>query len=665
MPVSPTIADRAGPSESGPGPEAIDPRPRPLVGTSIPHESARLHVSGEAAYIDDTPPSRGELLVDFVGSPVAHGRIKSIDLGGAREVEGVAAVLTADDVPGERTFGAVFHDEELLACDEVHHVGQPVVLIAAETRAALRLAKSRIRIEVEPLPAVLTIDAAIAGGHFLGKPRRIARGDAAGAMAKARHHLSGEVRLGGQEHFYLEPQAARAIPGEGGQIVVQSSTQNPSEVQSVVASVLGLHLCQVVCECRRMGGGFGGKESQAAHPAALVALVAAETGRAARIVYARDQDMQVTGKRHPYLIRYRVGYEDDGEIVALDVDLYSDGGCAFDLSLAVMERSMLHSENAYYLPDIAIRGTVCRTNLPSNTAFRGFGGPQGIAAIECVIEEVAASLGVDPLDVRRRNLYGGPGRDVTPYGQVLPGSQHLAGGDRDAGGVVRLSGPPRRDRRVRTPHRRSRTLKGLALVPVKFGISFTRRTLNQGNALVNIYLDGTIQVSTGGTEMGQGLNTKIGQLVADEFALPGAAVRVMTTSTEKNNNTSPTAASASTDLNGTAAVRACEIFRARLAPVAAAMLASAEDGLAPSPEHVAFAEGHAVDARDRSRRVEFKALVRRAYEERVDLGARGFYATAGVDFNRETGRGSPFLYFTNGAAVAEVAVDRLTGAVAR
>jgi xanthine dehydrogenase large subunit len=410
-----------------------------------------------------------------------------------------------------------------------------------------------------------------------------------------------------------------------------------------------------------MGGGFGGKESQAAHPAALVALVAARTGRAARIAYARDQDMQVTGKRHPYLARYRVGFTSKGMITALQMDLYSDGGCAFDLSLAVMERSMLHADNAYYLPDIAIRGTVCRTNLPSNTAFRGFGGPQGIAAVENVVEEVATHLGLDPLDVRRRNLYGGPGRDVTPYGQVLPGENTLP----DVVDRLADSSDYRRRREAVATFNASSPsdLKGLALTPVKFGISFTRRTLNQGNALVNIYLDGTVQVSTGGTEMGQGLNTKIRQLVADHFAIPAEAVQVMPTSTEKNNNTSPTAASASTDLNGMAAVRASEALRSRLAEVAARLLASPEEGIATSTDHVVFENGAAVDTRRAGRLIEFKDLIRRAYEERVDLGARGFYATPGVDFNRETGRGNPFLYFTNGAAAAEVRVDRLTGEV--
>ena len=655
------LSGRAGPIPDGPGPESIDPRPRPVSGTPLPHESARAHVTGTAAFLDDVPPSRGELFVDVVGSPLAHGRVLSIDPSAAARVEGVAAVLTADDLPAARTFGPIVDDEEVLAIGECHYVGQPVVLLAAETRAALRAAKAAVRVVTEPLPAVLTIDEAIAGGHFLGPTRRIARGDSAGAMRGAMNVIEGEFRTGGQEHFYLETQAARAVPVEGGAILVQSSTQNPSEVQSVVAKVLGLRYSEVVCECRRMGGAFGGKESQAAHPAALAALVAARTGRPSRIVYARDQDMRVTGKRHPYLARYRVGFDGEGAITALEVEFFSDGGCAFDLSLAVMERSMLHAENAYSIADVTIRGTVCRTNLPPNTAFRGFGGPQGIAAMENVIEEVATFLGLEPLDVRRRNLYGGPGRDVTPYGQVLPGVNTLAA---VVDGLAVSSDYGRRRDAASAFNAASRTLvKGLALVPVKFGISFTRRTLNQANALVNVYLDGSVQVSTGGTEMGQGLNTKIRQLVADAFALPADAVVVMPTSTEKNNNTSPTAASATTDLNGAAAVRACETLKGRLAGVASRHLASADDGLAASPDHIVFEEGGARDSRRPGSRVGFAELVRLAYEERVDLGARGFYATPGVDFNRETGRGNPFFYFTTGAAVAEVVVDRLTGAV--
>jgi len=393
MPDSTAEDGRAGPI---PG-DAVGPavaRP-PLAGTAMPHESARAHVTGTAMFIDDIAPSRGELIVDFVGSPVARGRILGIDLDAARLVPGIAAVLTAADIPGAKSFGPIFEDEDVLAQTECHHVGQPIVLLAATSRASLRAAKSAIKLDIEPVDPVLTIEAAIDRGQFLGPTRTIARGDATSALSRAEQTVEGVFHSGGQEHFYLETQAARAVPGEDGQILVHSSTQNPSEVQSVVARVLGLPYNKVVCECLRMGGGFGGKESQAAHPAALVALVAARTGRPARILYDRTQDMQSTGKRHPYLAKYKVGFTPDGIITALEMNLYSDGGCCADLSLAVMERSMLHADNAYFIPDVTIRGTVCRTDLPSNTAFRGFGGPQGIAAIECAIEEVAAALGLD------------------------------------------------------------------------------------------------------------------------------------------------------------------------------------------------------------------------------------------------------------------------------
>jgi xanthine dehydrogenase molybdopterin binding subunit len=651
-------ADRAGtraaPAEPGPD-------EGPSVGRPIPHESARAHVTGRAIYLDDIPPARDELMVEFVDSTLAHARIVAIDASEAAKVPGIVGVFTAADVPGDNRFGPVFHDEEVLAECECHHIGQPIVALAGETREALRTARAAVRIELEPLPAVLTIEEAIACGHFIGPTRRIARGDAPAALARAEHVLEGSLRTGGQEHFYLETQAALAIPGESGEITVHSSTQHPSEVQETVAHCLGLPQNRVVCICNRMGGGFGGKESQATHPALLAALVAARTGRTARVVYPRDVDMRVTGKRHPYLSRYKVGFDSSGRIDALELELFSDAGCAADLSLAVLERSMLHADNAYFIPHVTIAGTACRTNHPSNTAMRGFGGPQGIAAVENVIEAVAARLGLDPLEVRRRNCYSGEGRDTTHYGEVVANNTLPAVLDR----LAETSDYARRRAAAARFNAASRThARGLALTPVKFGISFTRRTLNQAGALVNIYRDGTIQVSTGGTEMGQGLNTKIAQVVADAFALPIAAVRVMPASTEKIPNTSPTAASASTDLNGTAALRACETLRGRLAAAAAAHLAAPAEGIAPSPPHVRFERGEVFDARRPGRRISFRELVCAAYEDRVDLGARGFYATPGVDFNRETGRGNPFLYYTCGAAVSEVEIDRLTGELA-
>jgi xanthine dehydrogenase large subunit len=604
------------------------------------------------------PPTRDELCVDFVGSPLAHGRIVNIHTYAALQIKGIVAVYTHADVPGKHEFGPVFHDEELLAKEACHYIGQPVVVLAGESREAVRRAKEAVRIELERLEPVLTIDEAVRRGRFIGPTRRIKRGDAAQMLAAAEHVVEGVFECGGQDHFYLESQAAIAIPGDLERMTILSSTQNPTEIQALVAHCLGLRQNDVVCECLRMGGGFGGKESQAAHPALLAALVAFKTKRRARIIYSKELDMRVTGKRHPYQARYKAAFTSEGMITALGVDFYSNGGASADLSLAIMERTMLHAENAYYIPHIALSGTVCRTNLPPNTAMRGFGGPQGVAAMENVIEEIARAIGIDAFEIRRRNCYGTNDRNITPYGELVTHNTLPCLLDR----LAETADYSRRSAAVAAFNAASRThLRGLSLVPVKFGISFTRRTMNQGNALVNIYRDGTVQVSTGGTEMGQGLNTKIRQLVAREFALPLEAVRVMPTSTEKNNNTSPTAASASTDLNGTAAVRASRLLRRRLAKVAAGHFASATEGREASPRHIRFRAGTILDARVPDRQLSFGALVERAYEQRVDLGARGFYATPGVDFNRETGQGNPFFYFTNGCAAAEVLIDRFTG----
>jgi len=630
----------------------------PTLGQPLPHDSAIEHVRGEAAYIDDLPPLRGELIVDFVGSPIALGNISSIDTLAARAMPGIVLILTAADVP-ENSTGPVFHDEEVLASKVVQYVGQPVVAVAGETRAAVNAAMKLVRIQIEPLLPVLTIEEALAKKQFIGPTRKIARGDAGLALQSSEYRLTGEFAIGGQEHFYLESQATIAVPGESGAVVIHSSTQHPTEVQSLIGRALKIPYAQVVCICKRMGGGFGGKETQAAQPAILAALVASKTRRPARIVLGHEQDFASTGKRHPYLSRYEVGFTKDGKITALKSEFYSNGGFSADLSLAVMERTLLHGDNAYHIPDVELTGTVCRTNLPSNTAFRGFGGPQGVAAMENVIEEIAAFLKIDSLAVRRLNLYGQAKHNITPYGQVIHHNPLPAILDR----LAATCEYAQHYHAVTAFNIKSKThWKGLALTPVKFGISFTRRTLNQGNALVNVYLDGTVQVSTGGTEMGQGLNIKIRQLVADRLGIAADSVRVMATSTEKNNNTSPTAASTGTDINGAAAVRAADAIRDRLAVVAARHFVL--DGLEATPECVDFADGWAFDHRDPSRRIAFVKLVQDAYEKRVDLGARGFFATPGVDFNRETGRGTPFKYFTCGAAFAVVKVDRFTGELA-
>ncbi|MDZ4688421.1 MAG: xanthine dehydrogenase molybdopterin binding subunit [Planctomycetaceae bacterium] len=628
------------------------------VGQNIPHDSAVAHVTGESPFIDDLPPTFGEVLVDFVGSTTAHGRILGIDIAAARAVPGIVGVLTARDVPGHNEYGPIVRDDRVLADQTVRFHGEPVVLLIGESRSALAAAKHLVRIDVEPLPPILSIDAARAAESFLGPPRVIQCGDVDAALAAAEHVLDGVLTIGGQEHFYFEPQSALAYPEERGGLVIHSSTQHTSEVQAVVAEVCGLPFHRVTCICRRMGGGFGGKETQAAPIAAMAALAAQLTKRPARAVLGRDDDMAITGKRHPFRSWYKVGFTSEGNITALTVDHFSDGGCSTDLSPSVLERAMLHTDNGYFLPHARITGRVCRTNFPSNTAFRGFGGPQGVAVIENIIEEIAHAVGRDPADVRRLNCYGGAGRDTTPYGQIVRNNVLPALIDR----LRHTSDYDRRRTAIDAANAHDPdVLRGLALTTVKFGISFTKRTLNQANALVNIYLDGTVLVATGATEMGQGVNTRLRQLVADELGIPYDWVHVAPTDTDKNNNTSPTAASCGTDLNGAAAIDACSRLRQRLAEFAATLFADPAAGFPASAEGVEFVDGHVRDRRIPSRCIGWRELVPKAYFERVNLGERGFYATPGVDFNRDTGRGNPFLYYTNGAAVAEVQIDRLTG----
>ncbi len=629
------------------------------VGRNLPHDSAVGHVTGESLYIDDLPVAPNELLVDFFWSPVAHGHIRSLDIEGARSIPGIAGLFTYRDLT-HNIFGPIIEDEILLAEESVTFIGQPIVVIAGEDRAAIAAAKKAIVVDIEGLEPVFTIDEAKRRGQFIGPVRRIARGDPAKGFAEADHVLEGTWVNGGQDHFYLESQAAIVYPGELDSLSVHSSTQNPSEVQHVIAHLLGLPLNAVVVVTKRMGGAFGGKECQATHPAAMAALVAHKTKRPARIVYNKDDDMRVTGGRHPFQNDYKVGYTRDGVITALKADLYSDGGAYADLSPAVMGRAMTHIDNAYYIPNAEITGTVCRTNLPPNTAFRGFGGPQGVATIENILEEIALSLGLDPLDVRIRNCYGVEQRNTTPYGQIVQNNM-----------LPRLFGEIRTrseyDRRVveaKEFNASSPThLRGLACTAVKFGISFNTKFLNQANALVNVYLDGSVQVSTGATEMGQGVNTKIKQVVADEFAIDPALVIVMPTSTEKNNNTSATAASSGSDLNGSAAADACQKIRARMTNFAvdyfARIAASRSHG--GGQDHVVFADGHVFDDRTPGERVPWPAFVKMCYMERISLGERGFYATKGLDWDIDKGCGTPFLYFTQGCAVSEVEIDRFTG----
>ncbi|MBI5172272.1 MAG: xanthine dehydrogenase molybdopterin binding subunit [Candidatus Melainabacteria bacterium] len=626
---------------------------------AINHDSAIGHVSGQSIYIDDMPRQHNELLVDYFGSPLPRGRIKSLDLEAARAVSGVVALFTYKDLHHNK-FGPILQDEVLLVEDIAEFIGQPIVVIAAENHAAIKACKAAIKLEMEALDPLLNIDDAIKAGAYIDREYMIERGDVEAAMAECSHVIEGRLYMAGADHFYLESQACLVYPGEYGQLVVHSSTQAPSEVQHVVAHLLGLSISQVVCIVKRMGGGFGGKECQATHPAVMAALVALRTGRPARLVMNKDDDMMYTGKRHPFQNDYKVGFDDSGRVQALSARLYADGGAYNDLSTAVLGRALTHIDNAYFLPNVKVLGRIAKTNFPPNTAFRGFGGPQGVLTIECIMEEIAAYLKKDPFSVRRANCYGIEERNTTHYGQLLEKNTLPELFDK-----LRLSADyDKRMAAVKSFNESSQThLKGLSLTAVKFGISFTNKFLNQANALVNVYLDGSIQVSTGATEMGQGVNTNIKIIVADEFAIDPHQVIVMATSTEKNNNTSATAASSATDLNGSAAQIACRAIKGRLQKVAADYFATQETGVGAYPERIVFAGGEVFDERKPHRRLTFKEIVNMAYRERVSLGERGHYATPSISFDWSVGKGTPFLYYTNGVAVSEVCIDRFTGAL--
>ena len=636
--------------------------PMKVVGKQVPHDSAVGHVTGEAVVVDDLPFTKNELIVDFIASPVAHGKIVSLNSDELAQLDGIAGVFTCADIPGHNLYGPVIQDEHFLAEGVVEYVGQPIAIIAGESRKAILHAKKRLQLEIEELVPVLTIDEALAAKQFLGVTREFKQGDFEKAWNAAEHTLQGTFVCNGQEQFYLESQAAIAWPGEHGEIHVHSSSQNPTEIQEVVAEALGLRFHEVVSVCKRMGGAFGGKETQAVIPAVMAALVAAKTKRPARVAYTKDDDMSSTGKRHPYKIHYKAAFTAEGKITGVSLDIYSNGGACADLSTAILERTLFHADNAYFIPNLIFKGTICKTNFPPNTAFRGFGGPQGMANIENMIQEIALVLKKDALEIRRLNCYAHAERNVTPYGQVV--RNHLLPEIIDQ--LADTSGYRQRLKEVEEFNRQSTThLRGLALTPMKFGISFTTKFLNQGNALVNVFRDGTVQVSTGGTEMGQGLNTKIRQLVADEFTISYEDVRMMITSTEKNNNTPPTAASAGTDLNGMAAVNACRKIRKNLTEFASRYLLSPDIDFDPSPEHIIFENGTIYDDRCKVRfpenKITFQELVKLAFMERVSMGERGFYATPEINFNRDTEKGEPFFYYTTGAAVSEVLIDRFTG----
>ncbi|MEE7493336.1 xanthine dehydrogenase molybdopterin binding subunit [Methylobacterium oryzae] len=619
------------------------------VGVSRAHESAHLHVAGRAYYTDDIPEIDRTLHVALGLSPVAHGTIKALDIEALRDMPGVVSVLTAADIPGVNDCGPVVHDDPILARDTVQYLGQPVfAVVASDRRLARKAAATASRVlTIEPLEAVVTARDAHAREQYILPPMHLTRGEPAEAMAAARHRLKGSMVLGGQEQFYLEGQIAYAIPQDDGGMKIHCSTQHPSEMQLMASHALGVAANLVQVECRRMGGGFGGKESQSGLHVCVAAVAASKLGRPVKLRLDRDDDFMITGRRHGFEYDYEVGFDDAGRILAAEITMIANCGFSTDLSGPVMTRAICHFDNAYWLPNVAIHGFCARTNTQSNTAFRGFGGPQGAFAIEVVMDRVARHLGLEPLAVRQANFYGFEG-DTTPYGQRI--EDNVIHGLTDE--LIASSDYRERRERIAAFNAASPVIKkGLALSPCKFGISFNLTHLNQAGALVHVYTDGSIIVNHGGTEMGQGLNTKIAQVVAEELGVRFERVRSTATDTQKIANTSATAASTGADLNGKAAQAAARQIRARLAALAA-------ETYGGRAEDVAFVDG-TVSANGTL--VRFEEIVAKAYVARIQLWSDGFYATPGLSWDRVTMTGNPFYYYAYGAAVSEVLVDTLTG----
>ncbi len=618
------------------------------AGKSRKHESADKHVSGKAEYIDDKLTLPGMLYLCPVLSQHAHARITRIDTTECYSIAGVVRVFSWQDVPGELDIGPLVPGDPLFARDLVEYHGQVVLTVAAETSEAARAAALKAVIEYEVLEPVLDVEEALQRELYVQEPHVHQRGDADRALACAGHRIQGQFHIGGQEHFYLEGQIAVVQPGEDGCVTVWSSTQHPTEVQKLVASVLGVTMNKVTVDMRRMGGGFGGKETQAAGIACHAALVAALTGRPAKMRLSRRDDMRITGKRHPFFVRYDVGFTDEGMLNGVVIDLAANCGYSLDLSGSICDRAMFHADNAYYLGDARITGYRCRTNLASNTAYRGFGGPQGMVAIEQIMDHIARELGLDPLEVRKRNYYDDTERNVTHYHQTVEHNimpeitrQLEASSDYHS-----------RREQISEFNRRNPVLKrGLALTPVKFGISFTSSFLNQAGALLLIYTDGTVQLNHGGTEMGQGLNTKVAQVVAEVLQIPVEQIQVTATNTGKVPNTSPTAASSGADLNGKAAEIAALIIKERLVEMLCRLHKCAADQV-EFRNGVVKVPGH---------HFTFTEIANLAWLNQVPLSATGFYKVPGIHYDRAAGRGQPFYYFSYGAACSEVVIDTLTG----
>jgi xanthine dehydrogenase large subunit len=614
------------------------------------HESGHKHVTGTAEYIDDMPEPAGTLHAYLGLSQRAHAQILSIDFDAVAASPGVVGILTAADIPGENDVSPAHkHDDPVFATGTVEFHGQPIFAVIAETREEARRAAARVKIDYRDLPHVTdVVEAAAANYPLVIDPLKLERGDIASGFAKAKNIVEGEMRIGGQDHFYLEGQISFAIPGEDDEITLYSSTQHPSETQHMIGQVLGVPSNAVTVNVRRMGGAFGGKETQANLFAAVASLAAKKYHRAVKIRPDRDDDMTATGKRHDFHVDYKIGFDDDGRIEAVDAVFAARCGFSADLSGPVTDRALFHADNCYFYPNVRLRSRPLKTNTVSNTAFRGFGGPQGMVGGERMIEDIAYTLGKDPLEIRKLNFYGGEGRNLTPYHQTVE-DNIIA---RIIGELEQSADYAARRADILEFNRRSSTIRrGIALTPVKFGISFTKTEYNQAGALVHVYADGSIQLNHGGTEMGQGLYTKVAQVVADEFQVDLDRIKVTATSTAKVPNTSATAASSGSDLNGMAAADGARQIKARLVKFAAERFGVAESDVVFEPNVV----------RVGAERIPFSDFIRAAYGARIQLSAAGFYKTPKIHWNRAEGRGRPFFYYAYGASCSEVSIDTLTG----
>lgn len=637
------------------------------VGKSVPHDSARSHVTGESIFIDDRPRLPNEVDVGILGAPLVKGKILSIDFTKALEVPGILAGFTHEDL-ANNVWGTIVKEQPILAFDQVMYRGEPIAILAAEEGAELPKALELIEVKYQEEPAHLTIEEGMEAKDYIYQATPFVQGDFEKAYQASPYQIEDVFECGGQEHFYMENQSAVTYPMEDGQLEVHSSSQHPTETQHVVAKALGLSYHQVVSKVKRMGGAFGGKESQAAPLAALSALVAQKLRRPARLILTKDQDMEITGRRHPFKNFYQVGFDENGKILAFKADLFANAGSYADLTSSILERAMFHLDGAYFLENVIINGTAVRTNVPSNTAFRGFGGPQGNMTIEVAMEKMAQKLSKDAQAIRKINCYGKGTRNRTPYGQVIDHNPLP-----DLFDQLEASSDYQQRRKEIEQFNSSNQSKvrGLSFTATKFGIAFTARFLNQGNALVNLHVDGTVQVSTGATEMGQGVNTKIAQVVAHAFSIPVHSVRVMTTSTEKNHNTSPTAASSGSDINCAAALKASLKIQERLKEVALKYfndepfddLHEYEVKGDSNLNQIVFCDGevHLKEGDKTVKKAPFKKICEVAYLNRVQLGQYAFFKTENIGFDKQKGSGKPFNYFTNGVAATEVEIDRFTG----